>query len=155
MLSTWSARIDMNVDATNVEKERSQNQIHTAKIGRREERAHKMIQIFFENDANDIAADCIDGVRYTGWREGSYWSAKRAATRRLIAHIYEKQTGKSESEMPHEEDGLLHPGTMGKIVQILRANGFDSQADEIEAAMEEACRVWDAMDRRDSRLPHG
>jgi hypothetical protein len=103
-----------------------------------------MIEIFSENDANDIAADCLNGVRYSAWREG-YSFAKRAATRRLIARICYALTGKTE--IPPEEDGLLHPFTMSRIVHILRANGFASQADEIEAAMEQACDIWDAKDR--------
>jgi hypothetical protein len=108
---------------------------------------NEMIQISSDNEAKEITADCIDGVRYTAWREGSYLFAKRAATRKLIAHIYEGLTGKSEADMPPEEDGLLHPMTMSMIVHILRDNGFASQAGEIEEAMEETCRIWTAKDR--------
>jgi hypothetical protein len=106
-----------------------------------------MIQISSESDANDIAADCIDGVRYTGWREGSYLLAKKPATRRLITCINERLTGKAEAELSPEEEGLLHPMTMKIIVEILQADGFASQAAQIETAMEETCSLWKAKDR--------
>jgi hypothetical protein len=106
-----------------------------------------MFEISSKSDANDISADCIDGVRHTGWREGSYLFAKKPATRKLIARIGAYLTGKTEAELPPEQDGLLHPGTMARIVYILRANGFASQASRIEEAMDEICSLWEARDR--------
>lgn len=100
-----------------------------------------------EDDANDIAADCVHAMRQLAWRVHSTPRAKRPATIAIVAEI---DSFMSNAPIAPEDAGALSPWTMQGIVERLKPQGFTKQIEEIEQAMEDACAIWSAARRRAS-----